>query len=374
MCCAWLSSGSLQAAPTPGTFPAPEADFSAHRDAVSRFIASNPLPGRSEKAVALNLPFEDKADPAVSYRGRFLLIHGLSDSAFVWRDTANELVARGFDVRAILLPGHGTTPEDLLDISYREWLTASRQHLKLYDDGVTPIYLGGFSLGGVIATQLALDNPRVSGLLLFSPAYRSKLENYLRWSGVYKLFKPWLFGGMILEDNPIKYNSIAINSGTQFFNMTRHLRNNWNDRSLSLPVLMVISEYDSVVDTDYVRQIFRRRFAGDQKALLLYTHEEAGLVEQEHRRPDQFPERRILNQSHLSLMNSPDNPLFGRSRRVLICNGNEYPIFMACMRATGHWYGAQHTESPDGVPVARTTYNPDFDGVFAAFDQVFGDS
>ncbi len=46
-------------------------------------------------------------------------------------------------------------------------------------------------------------------------------------------------------------------------------------------------------------------------------------------------------------------------------------IFMACLNSQQHWYGAQHTPSPDGVAVARTTYNPVFDTVVDLFEQVF---
>jgi len=360
------------AAPSSDPFPAPSSDFDAYREEIAGYLSANPLPGRSREAISLNLPFERRANPNAVYRGRFLLIHGLSDSPYVWHDMAESLTERGFDVRAILLPGHGTTPEDLLDISYRRWLQAARQHFELYDDGSTDIYLGGFSLGAVLATQLALENPHVSGMLLFSPAYRSKLDNYLRWSGLYKFFRPWLFGGMILEDNPIKYNSIPINSGTQFYKSTRYLQDSWGERTLSMPVLMILTAYDSVVNIDYVRKIFSQRFVSRHRKLLLYSNDDTlQLNQDEERRLGQYPDRRILNQSHLSLMNAPSNPLFGETGRVLVCNGNEYPVFMACMRATGHWYGAQHTVSPDGVPVARTTYNPDFDRVISAFDEVF---
>ena len=79
----------------------------------------------------------------------------------------------------------------------------------------------------------------------------------------------------------------------------------------------------------------------------------------------------MLNQSHLSLINHPDNVLLGEDQKVLICNGNEYPVFIACMRSKKHWYGAQHTVSPDGVSVARSTYNPDFDTLVRRFEEAF---
>ena len=355
-----------------GHFPEPIADFEAHQQQVLEYLLDYSLPQRNPEEIKLNLPFQLKASQDAPYRGKFLLIHGLNDSAYVWRDTALELAARGYDVRSILLPGHGSSPVHQLDIHYKEWLTAVRKHFALWNIDDTPIYLGGFSLGGVLATILALEQPQVKGLFLFSPAYKSKLNHYLRWSWIYQKFRPWIFGGMILEDNPIKYNSIPVNSGTQFFNTTRKLAGKWRFKSLDIPVLMILSSDDSVVDIEFVRKKFASKFKHPNKQLMIYAADPEQPTKQNELLVDsQNLERRIINQSHLSLMNSPNNPLFGERGNVLVCNGNEYPIFMACMRAKGHWYGAQHTPSPDGTPVARTTYNPKFDRIFESFDNLF---
>lgn len=353
-------------------FPQPASNFSAYREQVLAFLRKNSLPNRSESDIKLNLPFEIAARKSVAYRGKFLLIHGLNDSTYVWHDMAQALSARGFDVRAILLSGHGSHPGQLLDLSYSQWLSESRQHLRLWNTDNTPIYLGGFSMGGVIATILALENPEIAGLLLFSPAFHSRLNSLLRWSWLYAWYKPWMFGGLIIEDNPVKYNSIPINSGTQYYRITEYLKDYWGERTLSMPVLVVASINDSVVDVEYTRNLFQHRFTSERRQLLLYS-EDPGTERKKDEviRSGAYPGQRILNQSHLSLINSPRNPLFGESGKVLVCNGNKYPVFMACMRATGHWYGAQHTPSPDGVAVARTTYNPDFGSVLTLFEQVF---
>ncbi|MEM7196714.1 MAG: alpha/beta fold hydrolase [Pseudomonadota bacterium] len=354
------------------SFPPVTEPFEAHRDTVRKHLLDTSMPQRTAVDIELNLPFEIAASKTRPYRGKFLLIHGLNDSPYVWHDVANEIAERGWDVRALLLPGHGSSPVNMLEVSYKQWLAVARAHFKQWDTDEMPIYVGGFSLGGVLATILALENPHIAGLFLVSPAYKSKLNNYLRWAWIYAKFRPWIFGGMIIEDNPIKYNSIPVNSGAQFFNTARYLRWKWLGKTLSMPTLMVVSENDSVVNIEYVRKRFARKFNSDRKKLLVYSPN-PGQVERadEIVRNSRHPERRLLNQSHLSLINSPKNALFGETREILVCNGNEYPIFMACMRARDHWYGAQHTPSPDGVPVARTTYNPDFDYVMRSFNAIF---
>ena len=369
--------------------PSAEDDFVRHVTRSRARLVARSLPGRTPAEIALNLPFERSADPAVPYRGRFLLFHGLNDSPAVWHDFADVLVARGFDVRAPLFAGHGSTPEEMLDVDHTEWLDLARGLLGgWFDEGDAPLYLGGFSMGGVVATLLALEEPRVSGLLLVSPAYRSSLNRWLRFSGLYaRVVDPWMFGGMILEDNPIKYNSIPINSGWQFYALTRALARRWRpDDRIDVPALLVVSSEDSVVDVAYSRRLFRHRFTHPTRRLITYA---PGIPEggspgvgprladierdagpREEARDSRHPALRVLGQSHLSLMSAPSNALFGRDGRVLVCNGNEYPVFMACMRARGHWYGAQHTPSPDGTPVARTTWNPDWDHVVERLDEM----
>ena len=374
------------------TFPPFDANFTRYRDTLRVWLQARSMPHRSAADIELNLPFEFKANTDVPYRGRFLLFHGLNDSPYVWRNMAGELAERGYDVRAVLFEGHGSTPKDMLQVQWESWMSSARNHLHAWQRDDIPLHLGGFSMGAVMATWLALDHPEVASLLLISPAYESRLNHYLRWSGIYARYRPWVFGGMIIEDNPIKYNSIPVNSGWQYYQLTRALKRRWGwaDR-IDIPALLVITENDSVVNHDYTRRLFRKRFVAEQRSMITYSphkqsSQSSGGVTQayaaagdtlkssdnpfEQKRGSVYPQRRILNQSHLGLMYPPDDPLFGERASVLVCNGNDYPVFMACMRAQGHWYGAQHTPSPDGVPVARTTYNPDWQGVLNTLDKL----
>ncbi|MEM7562556.1 MAG: alpha/beta fold hydrolase [Pseudomonadota bacterium] len=359
-------------------FPLASSDFDNYIRQVESYLIANRIRSRSEAETRLNLPFELTAATDTPYQGKFLLIHGLNDSAYVWTDMAKQLASRGFDVRAILLSGHGSHPANMLDVSYKEWLQSVRSHYANWNQDDTPIYVGGFSMGAVLATALALENPEIAGLLLISPAYHSRLNSLLRWAWLYAWFKPWMFGGLILEDNPIKYNSIPINSGTQYYRSTVYLKdqlrqdkNIWHGEALPMPVVMAVTVNDSVVDVDYSRHVFEQHFRNPASSLVIYQPNRGQPKAREIIRNSHFPDRRILNLSHLSLLNAPDNPLFGENGNILVCNGNEYPVFMACMRSSEHWFGAQHTPSPDGVAVARSTYNPDFDFLIEVIDKTF---
>ena len=57
-------------------------------------------------------------------RGAALLVHGLSDSPYSMRALADTLYAQGYYVLALRLPGHGTVPAGLTDVSWRDWYAA----------------------------------------------------------------------------------------------------------------------------------------------------------------------------------------------------------------------------------------------------------
>ena len=140
-----------------------------------------------------------------------------------------------------------------------------------------------------------------------------------------------------------------------------------------MPVILVATAQDSVIDVDYSRAVYRRRMANSDSRFILYTNDTSiGSRATEIHRPSRHLDLRILNQSHLSLINHSDNPLFGRTRTILVCNGNTPDVFFGCLRSDAHWFGAQHTPSPDGVAVARTTYNPDYDFLVDQIDLAFG--
>ncbi len=355
-------------------FPSPQEEFDLHIEEVKNHLMTHQMSQRNKAAVYLNLPFDLQASQDVPYRGKFLLIHGLNDSPFIWLDMARALTDRGFDVRAILLPGHGSTPEAMLSMSYKRWLSAARDQVRLYRDTDKPFYLGGFSLGGVIATLLAAESEKnpIDGLLLFSPAFQSNINHLLRWAGVYKKFKPWMFGGMIREDNPVKYNSIPINSGSQYYKTARALKKRWPRKPLHVPALVVASSNDSVLNVNYTIDSFNTGFTAEKKLIVYNNDENTPAQEGVEYRSSAHLDLRILNQSHQSVLVAPTNPLYGVDGLVRVCNGNEWAVFSRCLFYTGEpWLGAQHTPSPDGVPVARTTYNPDLAGVLDAFDALF---
>jgi len=101
-----------------------------------------------------------------------LLLHGFTATTAEVRPLAKRFHDAGFTVSGVLLPGHGTTPENLNETSRTEWLEASEKAYLELKEKCSNIFVGGESAGAVLALHLASEHPEIKGLLLYAPAMR----------------------------------------------------------------------------------------------------------------------------------------------------------------------------------------------------------
>ena len=103
-----------------------------------------------------------------------LLIHDLGETPYVLRDLGVRLARACYRVRAILLPGHGGVPGDLLSVDYRTWQEAVRLGVASLAGSAAEVTLVGFGIGGTLALDYVLsDRPEaipIAALVLLAPA------------------------------------------------------------------------------------------------------------------------------------------------------------------------------------------------------------
>ena len=101
-----------------------------------------------------------------------LLSHGLTATPAEVRLLAENLQAAGFTIAAPLLAGHGTTPEDLNQTKWQEWVWSVEQVYHELATRCEHVFVGGESTGAVIALYLASRYADINGVLNYAPAIK----------------------------------------------------------------------------------------------------------------------------------------------------------------------------------------------------------
>ncbi len=107
-----------------------------------------------------------------------LLLHGLTATTAEVRLLAERLHAEGYTISAPLLPGHGTSPEELNETTWHDWAWAAEkayQHLATVCDYV---FVGGESTGGALALYLAAQHKEIAGVLCYAPAIKLAIPTH----------------------------------------------------------------------------------------------------------------------------------------------------------------------------------------------------
>ncbi|WP_322800928.1 alpha/beta hydrolase [Thermoflexus sp.] len=100
-----------------------------------------------------------------------LLIHGFTGTPQEMRRLGVFLADRGWTALGIRLPGHGTRPEDLRGVTWRDWAEAVATGAKILRERCEYVFLCGLSLGGVLALYEAAHQPP-DGLIVMASPYR----------------------------------------------------------------------------------------------------------------------------------------------------------------------------------------------------------
>lgn len=98
-----------------------------------------------------------------------LLIHGFTSTPAEMRVIGEALAQAGFTTNGILLAGHGTKPEDLLHITYQDWIHSAQQGINQLKKECRTIVVIGHSMGGLLALQMAARN-KIDGLVTIAAA------------------------------------------------------------------------------------------------------------------------------------------------------------------------------------------------------------
>jgi len=328
------------------------------------------------KAVEGNSPFElepsgaEHAGKDKKYRRGILLTHGLSDSPYFMRHVAVFFQAQGFRVLAVLLPGHGTQPGDMLDVTWQEWDRTVAYGTEKLAAEVDELYLGGYSAGGALSIYRSLHDKRIRGLFLFAPAlditHKAAFASWLKLLG-------WMFPRIkwldIKPDKDLyKYESFAINTAAQMYALTQVLSDELQKQSLNIPIFTVASEDDKTVHTSAIIEFMAVQKHPENK-FIVYTTDEKKVARGDAENEIEWvysvvPEQKILGSAHTSILIPFDDEHYGFDGEYANCI-HYYPDdiekYNECTNTPREcWQGEATEANMKAVTLRRLMYNPYF--------------
>ncbi len=350
---------------------APGADFETYVRDVSQELRKHRLPfvaSMADAELGKVAPFRQPPDRGCKKdapRGIAILIHGLSDTAFSMRDLAATLSRQCFEARALLLPGHGTRPADLMAVDHRDWLSHVEAALKQARTESSFVVVAGFSLGAALALTAAAQSPgNVDAVIGLAPAYRIRSNFLARQAGWVATFRPWLDLGP--REDFARYGAMPTRGIASTMAALGAMEARMRQRgAIRIPWLVVQSEDDEVVDVAWNRQFFANHVGDARSQLLNYFSTPPAQTEGDRLvwLPAADPSLRVVGISHLAVHISPENPHYGESGTYRNCGSPPFRTedqVRACKQAQRVWYGVGGQSPPPGEAGARATFNPHY--------------
>nr|WP_319395303.1 alpha/beta fold hydrolase [uncultured Desulfobacter sp.] len=340
------------------------------------------------RAAQMRSPFERLPEKGSTGPGKgkgFLLIHGLTDSPYLMHSIADSLedAYPNAIIRGVLLPGHGTVAGDSLNMRHTDWMAITDYGVRSFEkmDGISELYLVGFSTGTALAIRHLQDNPKnpkIKGLILISTAVKAKsgaafLSPYLRW------VKDWL--DTFEERDAARYESFSVNAGAEFYLLTKNIMK--HKTPIDVPVLMAVSADDDTIDADAARQFFCEKVTARRRGLIWYASRHAGRnidppcgdikavalgpVDREF----QGTAYRFANYAHTALSMNPADEHYGVNGKYHHCKAYDTPPdmdkFKKCQKGSAKTiFGERDIASKaakkelDYDYWRRGTFNPDY--------------
>lgn len=201
--------------------------------------------------------------PAGEPRGAALLVHGLTDSPYSMRALADTLLAQGYYVVVLRLPGHGTIPSGLVDVSWEDWYASvvlAAKHAASRGGAGKPFIVCGHSTGAALLTLYALRSlddrslPRPDDLHLVSAAIGispfAVLTNILSALSFVPGFEKAKWMDVLPEYDPYKYNSFPVNAANQIYKLTHVVQDTLDAVTPGqLEAMPRVHMYQSIVDS-----------------------------------------------------------------------------------------------------------------------------
>jgi len=237
-------------------------DFSWNRQEFSKKIFQEI--NKKETAITSGAPYfllpQRKSNVGI------LLVHGFLSSPAELAGFGEEMHSKGYAVLGVRLAGHGTSPFDLQERRWQEWLDSVRRGYQILATITEHIVVVGFSAGGALALLLAAEHPdKLTGVAVVSMPlavkdrnstfvpmvnFLSKLSSHI--PGIDGI-RPFYYNTSAHPET--NYRSMPMNALQEFSSLLKAVKNVLSE--VTTPTLILESENDPIVTKDSAEKIFK---------------------------------------------------------------------------------------------------------------------
>jgi carboxylesterase len=198
-----------------------------------------------------------------------LLLHGFTSSPFELRFLGDYLKKEGYTVNIPLLPGHGTSVQNMRQHSWYDWFTSAKNELFNIRKKCRRLIVIGLSMGGSLALHLAAHY-QVDGVVSLAPGMYlknkfAKLSHILH--PIYYYTHKNSRSDIKADEKTLTYNKIPLKSISELLKFFKHLKNDLAD--IYAPTLIIYSKQDHVIDGKSSIEIYNKISSVDKRILEL---------------------------------------------------------------------------------------------------------
>jgi carboxylesterase len=179
-----------------------------------------------------------------------LVLHGFTGSPQSMRGLATACAAAGFAVELPLLPGHGTTVEDMATTGWDDWVATAEAAYQDLAARCDRVVVAGLSMGGTLTAWLAAAHPEIAGIVVINPAIDPPAPSFI------EMLRGILESGTTVmpavgndiadpDETELAYDGVPVASMLSLVERGEELYARLGD--ISCPVLIMNSPQDHVV-------------------------------------------------------------------------------------------------------------------------------
>ena len=199
-----------------------------------------------------------------------LLCHGFTGSPASMRPWAEFLARHGYSVRLPLLPGHGSSWQEMNRTTWHDWFTTQASALDELRQRCDVVFVAGLSMGGTLALRLCQTLPDIAGVVLVNASVHTT-DPRAKFAKVLQYVLPSLpgIGNDIKKPgmNEYCYDRLPVKAFVQLQDLWRNVSADIS--SVTQPALIFNSVDDHVVESSNAQWIAQHTASTDKTTVTL---------------------------------------------------------------------------------------------------------